>query len=167
MNSNLTMLIIDTTNFRSLHDMYFGIHIPDELWEQTMTSIPYMKSIIVNIITHNPDICTFMFYDFNILQRNILYRTFFELSLPSIAVTSLVIPNSLFIRIDLNHNLRQHIYNYATNTANYLTHTNIIDNNNFNLKHKLKLANLLFDIKHQMSDALFKDIMDTLNLISN
>ncbi len=131
MNSNLTMLIIDTTNFRSLHDMYFGIHIPDELWEQTMTSIPYMKSIIVNIITHNPDICTFMFYDFNILQRNILYRTFFELSLPSIAVTSLVIPNSLFIRIDLNHNLRQHIYNYATNTANYLTHTNIIDNNNF------------------------------------
>ena len=75
--------------------------------------------------------------------------------------------NSAIITISVNNQIRHNLDTYHTNNSHLiqkLHHQNKISNN---MQKKLKIANIIFDIKDTMTDFMFKELMDTLNEITN
>ncbi len=152
-----TIFIRSATLHLTVSDLSINMNSPLEFWTD--------KTIITNLILQNPTFDNFRFLSLNKRERQITYMTISELSIPFSKIR--IDHNSAIITISVNNQIRHNLDTYHTNNSHIiqkLHHQNNISNN---MKKKLHIADLLFDIKDTMKDSMFKELMDTLNEITN
>ena len=123
------------------------------------------KTIILELIKNFPEFDKFEFLALTKRDRRMMYIALNELSLPFSKIR--IDHNSAIITISVNNQIRHNLDTYHTNNSHLiqkLHHQNNISNN---MQKKLHIADLLFDIKDTMKDSMFKELMDTLNEITN
>ena len=123
------------------------------------------KIIILELIKNFPEFDKFEFLALTKRDRRMMYIAMNELSIPFSKIR--IDHNSAIITISVNNQIRHNLDTYHTNNSHIiqkLHHQNNISNN---MKKKLHIADLLFDIKDTMIDSMFKELMETLNEITN
>ena len=123
------------------------------------------KTIILELIKNFPGFDKFEFLAMHHTSRRIMYIAMNELYIPYSKIR--IDEDFAIITISVNNQIRHNLDTYHTNNI-YLIHQNKIKNNiSNNMKKKLHIADLLFDIKDTMKDSMFKELMETLNEITN
>lgn len=123
------------------------------------------KTIILELIKNFPEFDKFEFLALTKRDRRMMYIALNELSLPFSKIR--IDENFAIISIIVNNYLRHNLDLYNTNNLfliNKYKNENKISNN---MQKKLYIADILFDIKDTMKDSIFKELMDTLNEITN
>ncbi len=123
------------------------------------------KTIILELIKNFPEFDKFEFLALTKRDRRMMYIAMNELSIPFSKIR--IDENFAIISIVVNNQIRHNLDTYHTNNI-YLIHQNKIKNNiSNNMQKKLHIADMLFDIKDTMTDFMFKELMETLNEITN
>ncbi len=120
------------------------------------------RNYIFSIIVNNPYKNIFNFQNFNREQRQLLYNALQELHINYTNQYSFFgyVTN---VQIIVNEHVRLRLFTfdnravYAGKTYSYIK---LIRNNN--MKHKLKLSDLIYDIKDSINDTVYKDFMETI-----
>ena len=123
------------------------------------------KSAILELIQHYPNIEKFEFLSLTKRDRRMMYIAMSELCLPFSKIR--IDENFAIISIVVHNEIRHNLYTYHTNNLYLIQkykNQYIIPNN---MQKKLRIADLLFDIKDTMKDSMFKELMDTLHEITN
>tara|TARA_B110001450_G_scaffold237930_1_gene244577 strand:- start:1946 stop:2446 length:501 start_codon:yes stop_codon:yes gene_type:complete len=123
------------------------------------------KTIILELIKNFPEFEKFEFLALTKRDRRMMYIAMNELSIPFSKIR--IDENFAIIGIVVNNHIRHNLDIYHTNNL-YLIHKykneNKISNN---MQKKLLIADIIFDIKDTMKDSMFKELMETLNEITN
>ena len=123
------------------------------------------RTIILELINNFSDIPKIEFLSLTKRDRRMMYIALHELSLPFSKIR--IDQNFAIISILLDHQIRHNLNTYHTNNQFLIQkykNQAIVPNN---MQKKLRIADLLFDIKDNMKDSMFKELMDTLNEITN
>ena len=123
------------------------------------------RTIILELIKNFSDIPKIEFMSLTKRDRRMMYIALHELSLPysklriddNFAVISILLDDQIRYNLDTYHTNNQHLIQKYQNQY-------IIPNN---MQKKLRIADLLFEIKDTMKDSMFKELMDTLHEITN
>ena len=160
-NHNMNRAPVLSIRSATLHlivpDLSINMNSPLEFWTD--------KTIITNLILQNQTFDNFRFLSLNKRERHHMYMTISELSIPFSKIR--IDENSAIITISVNNQIRHNLDTYHTNNSHIiqkLHHQNNISNN---MQKKLKIANIIFDIKDNMKDSMFKELMDALHEITN
>jgi hypothetical protein len=123
------------------------------------------KTILLELIKNFPEIDKFEFLSLTIRERQAMYFAMSELSIPfsKIRIDENFAIISIFVNEVSRHNLNTYHTNNLSLVLKYKNQTNISNN----MKKKLRIADILFDIKENLKDSTFKELMDTLNEITN
>ena len=123
------------------------------------------KTIILELIKNFPEFDKFEFLALTKRDRWMMYIAINELSIPFSKIR--IDENFAIISIVVNNQIRHNLDIYHTNNL-YLIHKykneNKISNN---MQKKLLISNIIFDIKDNMKDSMFKELMDALHEITN
>ena len=123
------------------------------------------KTIILELIKNFPEFDKFEFLALTKRDRRMMYIAMNELSIPFSKIR--IDENFAIISIFVNNQIRHNLDIYHTNNL-YLIHKykneNKISNN---MQKKLLISNIIFDIKDNMKDSMFKELMDALHEITN
>jgi len=138
-------------------DLNINMHNRLEFWTD--------KTIITNLILQYPTFDNFRFLSLNKRERQIMYIAVTELSIPFSKIR--IDENSAIITISVNNQIRHNLDTYHTNNSYIIHKLHNQKNISKNMQKKLRIADLLFDIKDTMKDSMFKELMDTLNEITN
>ena len=152
-----SIFIRSTTLHLMVRDLSINMNSPLEFWTD--------KTMITNLILQNPTFDNFRFLSLNKRERQFTYMAISELSIQFSKMR--IDHNSAIITISVNNQIRHNLDTYHTNNSHLiqkLHHQNKISNN---MQKKLKIANIIFGIKDTMTDFMFKELMDTLNEITN
>ncbi len=158
-NTNRTpvMSIRSATLHLTVSDLSINMNSPLEFWTD--------KTIITNLILQNPTFDNFRFLSLNKRERHFTYIAISELSIPFSKIR--IDENSAIITISVNNQIRHNLDTYHTNNSHIIQKLHHQNNISKNMQKKLRIADLLFDIKDTMKDSMFKELMDTLNEITN
>jgi hypothetical protein len=123
------------------------------------------KTIILELIKNFPEFDKFEFLALTKRDRRMMYIAMNELSIPFSKIR--IDENFAIISIVINNVIRLNIDMYDTNNPYLIQkYKNQINISN-NMQKKLHIADIIFDIKDTMKDSMFKELMDTLNEITN
>ncbi len=123
------------------------------------------KIIILELIKNFPEFDKFEFLALTKRDRRMMYIAMNELSIPFSKIR--IDENFAIISIVINNVIRLNIDMYDTNNPYLIQkYKNQINISN-NMQKKLHIADIIFDIKDTMKDSMFKELMDTLNEITN
>ena len=123
------------------------------------------KTIILELIKNFTEFDKFEFLSLTKRERQIMYITLNELSIPFSKIR--IDENFAIITISVNNQIRHNLNLYNTNNLYIIDKYKNENNISNNMQKKLHIADLLFDIKDTMTDFMFKELMDTLNQITN
>ena len=123
------------------------------------------KTIILELIKNFPEFDKFEFLALTKRDRRMMYIAMNELSIPFSKIR--IDENFAIISIVVNNYIRHNLDTYHTNNIFIIQKYKNENNISNNMKKKLRIADLLFDIKDTMKDSMFKELMETLNEITN
>ena len=154
---------IDSHSLRDLYNSFIY---------STDTSVEHSENIsdveiIKKLITLYPNTQSFEFVNLAKYERSRLYKAISQMCLPFLKYR--VNNQRVIIFLKMTTASTNNIIRYGTNNNFIINNLNKTNNNNIsnNMQKKLKIANIIFDIKDTMTDFMFKELMDTLNEITN
>ena len=146
----------------SLRDLYNSFIYSTDTSVEHSENIPDVE-IIKKLITLYPNTESFEFLNLVQYERSRLYKAISQMCLPFEKYR--VNNQRAIIFLKMTTASTNNIIRYGTNNNFIINNLNKTNNNNMNKK-KL-IADIIFDIKDTMTDSMFKEILDTLQSISD
>ena len=159
-----------TTNTMSISSTSFhNIDIDHDLFTEESISnreeVILYKIIILRLFQKYPNIEKFEFLSLTKNERNRMYIILNELSIPYTKIR--IDQNVAIINIYIYNVTRYNLNTYRTNNSYSIQKYKEQNNITNNMKKKLRIADIVFDIKDIITDSMFKELMDTLSEITD
>ena len=157
------IVTIDSNSLRDLYNSFIYRH--DAAFWSNDENISDIE-IIKQLITLYPNTERFEFLNLVKHARSRLYKAISEMRLPF--EKHRVDNENAIIFLKMTTTSTNNIIRHGTNNLLLINNINSKNKkNNTNMDKKKLIADIIFDIKDTMTDNMFKELMETLNLISD
>tara|TARA_Y100000389_G_C17328026_1_gene446563 strand:- start:381 stop:881 length:501 start_codon:yes stop_codon:yes gene_type:complete len=161
-----TTLSISSATFDSIvYDYNLFNEVPRSRWQHLNINV-ILKRLILDYST----ITKFEFLNLTIYQRRLMYIALYELGISY--NKRRIDRNFAVIIIIINNNIRNNIIQsnpFQSNPfqSNLVENNKDQDNNSNNMRQKLIISDIIYDIKDNITDAVFLQLMNTLYKITD
>lgn len=156
MNSLSNRLSIGSATFQSI---VYDYNLFNEVSRHLLPNLN-VKVILKRLIIDYNTIETFEFLALTRYERHDMYVALYELHIPY--HKRRIDENFAVITLTINNDIRSNIIEY-----NLFQNQKIKNNSSNNLKQKLIISDIIYDIKDNITDAVFLQLMNTLSKITD